>query len=122
MTINQKSIHETHLVEFEYDGHACLRFLIRAEGFVSLVRTRRGRACLAMSPSTNHTAEINRLKNLGCNQAETDMNKKLHAILHLLEEHKEHITQGIGDGPDLVMKVLNSSASGTQSSMRPGPR
>jgi hypothetical protein len=36
------------------------------------------------------------------------MNQKLHAILVLMEEHKDDMAQGMGISPDLVVKALDS--------------
>jgi hypothetical protein len=109
MTTNQKAIHETHLVEFEYDGHACLRFFDPSGGLCVFgpdeARESLSRYVAKYEP---HCRDQSLKRILAAIRPETDMNKKLHAILHLLEEHKEDIAQGIGIGPDLVMKVLDS--------------
>ena len=34
------------------------------------------------------------------------MNQKFHAILVLMEEHKDDMAQGMGISPDLVVKAL----------------
>lgn len=98
-------------VEFELDGYKHLRFFdLDGNLYVSgPMETKEAQsrylakyAPLCRSQSLREFLTLIR--------PETDMSQKLHAILHLMEEHKDDIAQGMGISADLVMAVLDSCA------------
>ena len=40
-------------------------------------------------------------------EAETDMNRKLHAVMHAMEKYKSKIAAGMGVSHDLVVEALD---------------
>jgi hypothetical protein len=100
------------MAEFELDGLRCLRFFHPETGTLCVLGPKESRKArrryvqkyktLCHSPDLR--AFLSRIR------PETAINAKLHAFLHLMEEHKDDIAEGMVITPDLFITVLDSFA------------
>jgi hypothetical protein len=101
---------QIHAAEFELEGFCCLRYFHPATG-----------ALCVDGPQGSRPARkryIRKYEGLCQDQSirdflasmrpETPMNAKLHALLHLMEEHDDESAQGVKITPELFTTVLDS--------------
>jgi hypothetical protein len=100
---------ELRAVEFELEGHPCLRFFDSNGNLcvfgVDEAKEAVARYVIKYAPICRDQSLRQFLASI---RPEADMNEKLHAILVLMEEHKDDMAQGMGISPDLVVKALDS--------------
>jgi hypothetical protein len=116
IVIHNNCVPRIHVAEFDLEGFCCLRYFHPAT-----------EALCVDGPEGSGPARrryVRKYEGLCRNQAlrgslsyirpETPMNIKLHAILHLIEEHKDEAAQGVMITPELFLAVLDSFAPWTR--------
>jgi hypothetical protein len=101
---------QIHAAEFELEGFYCLRYFHPATGALCVdgpqgSRPARKRYIRKYEDLCRDQSVRNFLASM---RPETPMNAKLHACLHLMEEHKDEATQGVMINPELFITVLDS--------------
>jgi hypothetical protein len=105
-----------HATEFELEGFCCLRYFHPATGALCVdgpkgSRPARRRYLRKYEGLCRDQGLRNFLSEI---RPETPMNIKLHAALHLMEEHKDDATQdGVVMTTELFLTVLDSFATWT---------
>jgi hypothetical protein len=106
---------QIHVTEFELEGFHCIRYFHPATGALGVdgpkgSRPARKRYIRKYEGLCRNQALRESLSNI---RPETPMNVKLHAFLHLMEEHKDEATRGVMITPELFITVLDSFAPWT---------
>jgi hypothetical protein len=113
-TLNNR-VPQIHGAEFELEGFSCLRYFHPATGALCVdgpqgSRPARKRYIRKYEGLSRDQSVRNFLAAM---RPETPMSAKLHAFLHLMEEHKDEAAQGVMIGPELFITVLDSFAPWT---------
>jgi hypothetical protein len=106
---------QIHAAEFELEGFCCLRYFHPATGALCVdgpegsrpARKRYVRKYEGLCRDQELRSFLSRIR------PETSMNPKLHAVLHLMEEHKDEARQSLMITPELFITVLDSFAPWT---------
>jgi hypothetical protein len=114
MTTNN-CVPQIHAAEFELEGFYCVRYFHPVTGALCVdgsegsrpARKRYIRKYEGLLRDKELRSFLSRIK------PETPMNAKLHAVLHLMEEHKDEEKQGVVITPELFITVLDSFAPWT---------
>jgi hypothetical protein len=106
---------QIHAAEFELEGFCCLRYFHPATGALCVdgpqgSRPARKRYIRKYEGLCRDQSVRNFLASM---RSKTPMNAKLHAFLHLMEEHKDEAAQGVMINPELFITVLDSFAPWT---------
>ena len=100
------------MAEFELDGFRCLRFFHPETGTLCVLgpkgSRRARRRYVRKYQKLCRDPELRAF--LSGIRPETAINAKLHAFLHLMEEHEDDIADGMVITPDLFIMVLDSFA------------
>jgi hypothetical protein len=109
-TITKKCVPQIHAAQFELEGFCCFRYFHPVTGEL----------CVDGPPGSRQ-ARKRYIRNyeglcqdrsvrsfLASMRSEKDMNVKLHAYLHLMEEHKDEVAQGMAVSRELFLKVLDT--------------
>jgi hypothetical protein len=101
---------QIHIAEFELEGFCCLRYFHPATGALCVdgpqgSRPARKRYIRKYEGLCRDQSIRNFLASM---RPEAPMNTKLHAFLHLMEEHDDEAAQGVMITPELFMTVLDS--------------
>jgi hypothetical protein len=108
--IHNNCVPEIHAAEFELDGFICLRFFDPLTGELRVIGPREAeKACRRYVCKYEGLWRNQSLRDfLAPIRPKTDMNVKLHAYLHLMEEHRDEVADGMVVSPELFLKVLDT--------------
>ncbi len=101
---------QIHAAEFDLEGFYCLRYFHPATGALCVDGPQGSRPARKRYIRKHEGLCRNQLvvEFLASMRPETPMNAKLHALLHLMEEHDDESAQGVKITPELFTTVLDS--------------